>query len=113
MKVLKVILLVLGLIGATVAGVMLFMAMNVELKVIWEIATRYSTASDLRDPRPNLMIISGIVLGAGLLLGLGLGLPTRVGPSQKRLEEQIENRVQARLNVASDPTTEPTPPPAP
>ncbi|MGC3995875.1 MAG: hypothetical protein QM779_17460 [Propionicimonas sp.] len=103
MKVLKVILLVLGLVAAATAGVMLFMAMNVELKVIWEIATRYSTDTDLRDPRPNLLIISGIVLGAGLLLGLGLGLPGRLSPSQKKLDDLVETRVEERLRGASDP----------
>lgn len=102
MKALKIILLVLGLVAASVGGVMLFMAMNVELKVIWEIATRYSTVSgagtDLRDPRPNLLLITGIALGSGLLLGLALGLPARLGLSQKKLDEQVEARVQARMN---------------
>lgn len=116
MKALKAILLLLGLVAAAVGGVMLFMAMNVELKVIWEIATRYSTVSgagtDLRDPRPNLLIITGIAVGAGLLLGLGLGLPARLAPSQRKLDESIEARVQERLN-ATGPTTDPVPPQQP
>jgi hypothetical protein len=113
MKALKAILLLLGLIAAATGGVMLFMAMNVELKVIWEIATRYSTVSgagtDLRDPRPNLLIITGIAVGAGLLLGLGLGLPARLGLSEKKLEESIEARVQSRLNAVGGPS-DPVPP---
>jgi hypothetical protein len=115
MKALKISLLVLGLVAVAVGGVMLFMAMNVELKVIWEIATRYSNVSgagtDLRDPRPNLMIITGIAVGAGLLLGLGLGLPGKLSPSQKKLEETIEARVQARLNATEGPS-DPVPPTA-
>lgn len=105
MKVLKAILVVLGLIALTTGAVMLFMALMVELKVIWEIATRYSTDTNLRDPRQNLLIISGIVLGAGLTLGLGLGLPTRVGLSQKKLDELVEAGVQQRLAGTGEPPT--------
>lgn len=103
MKVLKITLLVLGLIALTVAGVMLFMALMVELKVIWEIATRYSTDTNLLDPRQNLLVISGVVLGSGLLLGLGLGLPTRGALSEKKLDELVEARVQQRLAGPTQP----------
>lgn len=115
MKALKITLLVLGLVAAVVGGVMLFMAVSIDLKVIWEIATRYSNVSgagtDLRDPRPSLLLISGIALGSGLLIGLGLGFPTKLGLSQKKLDELVESRVQARL-TASGGSTDPVPPQA-
>lgn len=98
MKVLKAILAVLGLVALVVGGVMLFMAVMVDLKVIWEIATRYSTDTSLVDPRPNIMIITGIALGAGLLLGLGLGLPAHRTLSARRLDEMVDERVAQRRN---------------
>jgi len=105
MKVLKIILAALGLIAVAVGAVMLFMAVMVDLKVIWEIATRYSTDTTLVDPRPNIMLITGIALGAGLLLGLGIGLPIRRALSAKKLDELVETRVAQRqqLNVTEAP----------
>ncbi|HQZ00703.1 MAG TPA: hypothetical protein PLQ63_11965 [Propionicimonas sp.] len=105
MKVLKVILAVLGVIAVAVGAVMLFMAVMVDLKVIWEIATRYSTDTSLVDPRPNIMIITGVALGAGLLLGLGIGLPAKLALSQKKLDELVDTRVQQRLG--STPPSDP------
>ncbi|HRA07819.1 MAG TPA: hypothetical protein PKV13_14590, partial [Propionicimonas sp.] len=100
-----VILAVLGVIAVAVGAVMLFMAVMVDLKVIWEIATRYSTDTSLVDPRPNIMIITGVALGAGLLLGLGIGLPAKLALSQKKLDELVDTRVQQRLG--STPPSDP------
>lgn len=99
------ILAVLGVIAVAVGAVMLFMAVMVDLKVIWEIATRYSTDTSLVDPRPNIMIITGVALGAGLLLGLGIGLPAKLALSQKKLDELVDTRVQQRLG--STPPSDP------
>lgn len=101
MKRFKLFLLAVGAIAIVVGAVMLFMAVKVDLKVIWEIATRYQgggTSNNLVDPRPKILIISGIALGAGLLIGLGLGLPLHRAPSQKQLDRLVEARVQERLN---------------
>ncbi|KYH45725.1 hypothetical protein [Branchiibius sp. NY16-3462-2] len=100
MKKLKLTLLVLGLIAGIVGGIMLIMVISVDLKVIWEIATRYQgggTTKGLTDPRPRILWISGLALGAGLLIGLGLGLPLHRALSQKKLDALVEQRVQQRL----------------
>ena len=100
MKVLKVILLVVGAIALIVGAVMLFMALMVDLKVIWEIATRYQgggTTAGLHDPRGNILLISGIALGAGLLLGIGIGLPAQRGLTDKKIDQLVEARVAGRL----------------
>ena len=100
MKKLKLTLLALGLIALIVGAVMLFMAVSVDMKVVWEIATRYQgggTKETLHDPRPKMLIISGIALGAGVLIGLGLGLPLHRALSQKKLDALVDQRVQQRL----------------
>lgn len=101
MKKLKLFLLCAGGIAIVVAAVLLFMAVKVDLKVIWEIATRYQgggSSSNLTDPRPKILIISGVALGAGLLIGLAIGLPLHRAPSQKEIDRMVEARVQQRLN---------------
>ncbi|WP_156887359.1 hypothetical protein [Propionicicella superfundia] len=106
MKVLKIILLAVGLIGLIIAGSLLFMTVMIDIKVIWEIATRYGTTSGLKDPRQTVLVIAALAAGAGLALGVGLSLPTRFAPSQKKLDELVEARIQERL-------AEPAPAPAP
>jgi len=110
MKVLKVILLVLGAIALIVGAVMLFMALMVDLKVIWEIATRYQgggTTAGLHDPRGNILLISGIALGAGLLLGIGIGLPAQRGLTDKKIDQLVEARVAERLASPASRLAEP------
>ncbi len=105
MKVLKAVLLVAGLIAVIVGGVMLFMALMVDLKVVWEIATRYQgggTTTGLVDPREKILLITGIALGAGVLLGLGIGLPIRRAPSDKKLDELVEARIAERQSPPSE-----------
>lgn len=100
MKNLKLALLAIGGIALIVGIVMLFMATNVDMKVVWEIATRYQgsgTKETLHDPRPKMLIISAIALGAGVLIGLGIGLPLHRAPSEKKLNAMVEERVQQRL----------------
>lgn len=111
MKVVKIILLAAGLITLAVGAWMLFMTVRVDLKIIWEIATRYSTTTNLVDPRQNLLVLTGVALAAGLLLGLAAGLPLRFAPSEKKLDELVEARVQQRLAPAT-PVVEDTTPPA-
>lgn len=101
MKVVKITLAALGLIALTVAGAMLFMAVMVDIKVVWEIATRYSTSTTLKDPRQSVAIISGLAAVAGLLLGLGIGLPSRLPASAKKFDELVEQRVSERLASAT------------
>lgn len=108
MKKFKLTLLVLGLIALVVGGIMLFMTVSVDMKVVWEIATRYQGSGSketLRDPRPKMLIISGISLGAGLLLGLGVGLPLHRALSQKKLDALVDERVQQRLAGQTAPGT--------
>lgn len=100
MKALKISLVILGGIALVVGAVLLFMAVAVDLKVIWEIATRYQgggSQNGLRDPRPTITIIAAIALGAGLLIGLGIGLPRRLQPSRKKLDALVDARVEGRL----------------
>lgn len=106
MKKFKLTLVVLGLIALVVGGVLLFMVLSVDLKVIWEIATRYQgggTTKGLTDPRPKMGIICGLAVGAGLLIGLGLGLPLHRSLSQKKLDALVEQRVQQRLAAQAAP----------
>ena len=100
MKNLKLALLAIGAIALIVGGVMLFMTVSVDMKVVWEIATRYQgsgTKETLHDPRPKMLIISAIALGGGFLIGLGLGLPLHRALSQKKIDAMVEQRVQQRL----------------
>lgn len=105
MKVVKIILLVAGLIALVVGAFMLFMTVMVHLKVVWEIATRYATTTDLIDPRHQVFVITAIALGAGILIGLGLGLPLQLAPSEKKLDALVEARVQQRLSAPAAPVT--------
>ena len=110
MKNLKLALLAIGGIALIVGAVMLFMAVSVDMKVVWEIATRYQgggTKETLHDPRPKMLIISGIALGSGLLIGLGLGLPLHRALSQKKLDALVEQRVQQRLAPAPETPEQP------
>lgn len=109
MKVLKILLLALGVIGLIVAGWLLFMTVMVDIKVLWEIATRYSTSTGLKDPRQTSLMIAGLAAAGGLFIGVGLGLPMRLGPSDEKLDELVEARLRERLAM-QDPTTQnPTP----
>lgn len=99
MKILKVGLLVLGAIALLVGGWMLFMTVMVDVKVLYEIATRYSTSSDLKDPRQSVLLIAGLAALGGVLVGIGIGLPMKSSPSEKKLNEMVEQRIRERLDV--------------
>ena len=119
MKVVKITLLIIGGIILVVAAVMLFMALMVNLKVLWEIATRYQgggSQNGLVDPRMNILIITGLALAAGLLIGLGIGLPRRRALSDAKMDAAVEARVQERFKGSwaehAQSQTPPTPPAA-
>ncbi len=103
MKVAKVILLILGFAALAAGAAMFFFTSMIDMKVVWEIATRYSTEkTSLVDPRQSLLVILGLAFGSGLLIGLGLGLPSKFAPSEGKLNALVE----ARLREQSSP--EPT-----
>ncbi len=102
MRVVKIGLFVLGGIALLVGGWMLFMTVMVDIKVLYEIATRYSTSSDLKDPRQSVLIIAGLAALGGLLVGIGIGLPMKLKPTDQQLDELVEQRIRERLDLDGD-----------
>lgn len=109
MKVLKITLFAIGAIVLIVASWLLFMTVMVDIKVLWEIATRYSTSTGLKDPRPTSLMIAGLAAVGGLFIGVGLGLPMRLGPSDEKLDELVEARLRERLAIQGPSTPDPNP----
>lgn len=113
MKVLKVSLLVLGGIALVIGISVLFMTVVVDIKVLYEIATRYSTSSDLKDPRQSVLVIAGLAALGGLLIGMGIGLPTRRYPSDDALDVLVEQRIKQNLDLDGSDSPDEVDPPKP
>jgi hypothetical protein len=82
MKILKVILGVLGVVGLGVGGYFLFQAW-LELRNLWSIANSMRSTTSV-NPTPTVMIAASLGAIGGLALGLALGLPGRTRSAIRR-----------------------------
>lgn len=83
MKVLKNVLLVVGLIAVIAAGAMLLN--NIwNLKTIFELAYVNKSQASLTNPIPLVALGAGLALVGGILLGLGIGMPRRTAGSVRK-----------------------------
>lgn len=114
MKILKLVLTVLGIIGLGVGGYFLFQAW-LEVRNLWAIANSMrSTTSD--NPVPTVMFAALLGAVGGLVLGLGLALPARTKGEIRRealqdasdaREALIRQRVEAKKAPEIEPEIEP------
>ncbi len=97
MKVIAWILAVAGLIGL-VGGVGLALYNQlVPLQNVYVLASTVNRNGDnvvLNDPRPMVLLQTGLALAGGLLLGLGLGMPKR---SRGAIREDAVNEYKRNL----------------
>lgn len=103
MKPIKWLLMLLGVAAVAGAGVWLF-RFGWDMQEIIGAAQRYDSARVIANPVTTTTMIAGVALGAGLLLGLGLGLPTRT-PGQIRratLDEVNSGRSAVIANKAAE-----------
>lgn len=82
MKVLKGLMLVLGLIGLGVGGYFLFQAW-LEVRNLWAIANSMRSTTSV-NPTPTVLIAALVGMAGGLLLGIGIGLPSRTRGAIRR-----------------------------
>ncbi len=98
MKVIAWILAIIGLIGL-LAGIGLALYNQlVPLQNVYVLASTVNRNGDnvvLNDPRPMVLLQTGLALAGGLLLGLGLGMPkkTRGAVREEAVNEYKRNLV--------------------
>lgn len=83
MKILKGLLLVVGLVVLAVGGYFLFDAW-LEVRNIWAIANSMRSTTST-NPVPTVLIAAAVAALGGLILGIGIGFPTR---SQRSIRRQ-------------------------
>lgn len=75
MKIVKVLLAVLGVVGLGVGGYFLFQAW-LEVRNLWAIANSMRSTTSV-NPTPTVMLAAALGAVGGLVLGVALGLPSR------------------------------------
>lgn len=92
MKILKGLLLVLGVVGLAVGGWYLFQAW-LEVRNVWAIANSMRSTTSV-NPQPLVMTATLVGMLGGLLLGLGIGMPlhTRGAVRRQALQDASDMR---------------------
>jgi hypothetical protein len=88
MKVLKGVLLVVGLLAiAGAAGLLIYN--SISLRILYEVAMSNKSQASLSNPTNLVLIGAGLGAAGGLALGLGIGLPRRTaaGLRHETIEE--------------------------
>lgn len=101
MKIVKVLLAVLGVVGLGVGGYFLFQAW-LEVRNLWAIANSMRSTTSV-NPTPTVMLAAALGAVGGLVLGVALGLPsrTRAAIRQEALQDASDVREAAiRQRVA-------------
>jgi hypothetical protein len=76
MKVLKGVLVVVGLLA--VAGAAALLVKNVwDLRILYEVAMANKSQPSVVNPTNLVLIGAGLAVAGGIVLGLGIGLPRR------------------------------------
>lgn len=112
MKVLKSVLLVLGLI--VVAGAGGILVKNAwDLRILYEVAMANKSQPSVVNPTNLVLIGAGLAAVGGLLVGLGAGLPRRTSAAVRHETiEQLHRQATADAVAASGAAEPPEPVPA-
>lgn len=112
MKILKLLLLALGIIGLGVGGWYLLQTW-LEVRNLWAVSNALRSPVS-PNPTPMVLLTAGIAALGGLLLGVGIGLPARSQAAVRRQalqdasdarEASIRSRVLGEDHPASDEET--------
>ncbi|HET7724007.1 MAG TPA: hypothetical protein VFK68_05170 [Propionibacteriaceae bacterium] len=100
MKVLKTVLLVVGLLA--VAGAAALLVKNAwDLRVLYEVAMANKSQPSVTDPTNLVLIGAGLAAVGGVVLGLGLGLPRRTaGAVRQETLEDLHRKTAADATAA-------------
>lgn len=100
MKVLKTVLLVVGLL--VVAGAAALLVKNAwDLRVLYEVAMANKSQPSVANPTNLVLIGAGLAAVGGLVLGLGLGLPRRTaGAVRQETLEDLHRKTAADATAA-------------
>ena len=94
MKVLKNVLLVIGLLVVAGAGALL--VKNAwDLRILYEIAMANKSQPSVVNPTNLVLIGAGLAVVGGLLVGLGIGMPKRTAGSVRHETLEELHRVSA------------------
>lgn len=112
-KILKLVLTVLGVLGLGVGGYFLFQAW-LEVRNLWAIANSMRSTTSA-NPVPTVMVAALLGAAGGLVLGLGLALPVRTRGAVRRqaLQDASDAReaaIRQRLQAKDTPEIEPEEP---
>ncbi|MHB1009281.1 MAG: hypothetical protein ACYC1E_08645 [Propionibacteriaceae bacterium] len=110
MKVLKTVLLVVGLL--VVAGAAALLVKNAwDLRVLYEVAMANKSQPSVTNPTNLVLIGAGLAAVGGLVLGLGLGLPRRTaGAVRQETLEDLHRKTAADATAAEASAAEATVP---
>ncbi len=110
MKVLKTVLLVVGLL--VVAGAAALLVKNAwDLRVLYEVAMANKSQPSVTNPTNLVLIGAGLAAVGGLVLGLGLGLPRRTaGAVRQETLEDLHRKTAADATAAESSGAETTVP---
>jgi hypothetical protein len=93
-KIIKNILLVLGLLAIIAVGVMAFFNWQ-DIRNLYFVGTANQSSTRLENPNTEILITLGAGMLAGVILGMGIAFPRRRKPSQKDLDEMVQKGIKA------------------
>ena len=107
MKVLKSVLLVVGLLA--IAGAAALLVKNAwDLRVLYEVAMANKSQPSVGNPTNLVLIGAGLAVVGGIVFGLGIGLPRRtVNAVRHDTIEELHRQTTADAAVAAAALTEP------
>jgi len=93
LKVLKRVLLVVGLVA--IVGIALFFFFSVwqDVRNLYSVAVANQSTPSVKNPNGKILAVTGATLVAGIVFGIGVAFPGKRRYDQEQVDEQVAKRL--------------------